>query len=69
LPAETGDQVSVRLNGEKIAEALRVGSRKGEKNIAITVPVARLKNEMNELEVVDPTGQVTAAHKFSISRK
>ena len=69
LPAETGDRVNVRLNGEVVADSLRVRSRNGEKSVSVSVPVARIKDQINKLEIVSPTGAVPAAYNFLATRK
>jgi hypothetical protein len=69
LPAESAGRVSVKLNGETIGSGLRVATRNGEKSISITVPVTRLKDGINDLEVVGPEGDITTAYRFSAVRK
>jgi hypothetical protein len=69
LPAETADTVGVRLNGESVADNLRVRTRKGEKSVSITLPITRIKDEVNKLEILNPTGEVVAAYSFAPTRK
>jgi hypothetical protein len=69
LPAETGDTVGVRLNGESVADNLHVRTRKGDKSVSTTIPITRIKDQLNKLEVVTPTGEVAAAYSFTATRK
>lgn len=69
LPAEAAERVSVKLNDEKIGSGLRVVTRNGEKSISITVPVGRVKEGINDLEVVGSAGDIIAGYRFSAGRK
>ncbi|HVF30989.1 MAG TPA: hypothetical protein VNA22_08460 [Pyrinomonadaceae bacterium] len=53
----TGAKVSVRLNGETIANGVPVRTRPGgQKRITITIPVGRIGEARNELVVYDTSG-------------
>lgn len=69
LPAQTGERVSLKLNGETVAENRRVGSRNGEKIVSITIPVSRIKDGRNEIDVFDSSGTKVEDYVFSVSRQ
>lgn len=69
LPAETGERVSLKLNGETVTENRRVGSRNGEKIVSITIPVSRIKDGRNEIDVFDGAGTKVEDYVFSVSRQ
>jgi len=69
LPAETGEQVTVRLNGEKVAEYVRVRTRNAEKTISVVVPTTRIKDQRNNIEIIDPAGNTVVEYPFNMIRK
>lgn len=69
LPTETGEQVSVRLNGETVAENVRVRRRNGEKTISVVVPITRIRDQRNSIEIIDPSGKAAIEYPFSTIRK
>ena len=68
LPAETGERVTARLNGEALAENLRVGKRAGEKSISLIVPANRLKNGPNRIEILTPGEDKPTERAFFVNR-
>lgn len=68
LPAETGERVSVRLNGENLAENRRVGMRAGEKSISVIIPASRLKDGRNNIEILAPDGGKPVERAFIVQR-
>ncbi len=69
LPAETREQVTVRLNGESLAENIRVRTRNGEKTISVIVPITRIKDQRNDIEIIDPAGNPVIKYPFTTIRK
>ena len=72
LPAETaaGERVSVKLNGETVADNLRVREKTGgEKTVSVTIPVSRIKEARNELAVIDAKGASLSSYPFSVKRQ
>ena len=69
LPADAGERVSVKLNGEEIARNVKVRDSKGEKLASVTIAVSRLRAEQNEIEVIGNAGEQVAVHPFTIRRR
>jgi hypothetical protein len=69
LPPETGEQVTVRLNGETVAQNVRVRTRNAEKTISVVVPTTRIKDQRNNIEIIDPAGNTVVEYPFNMTRK
>lgn len=69
LPAEISERVSVRLNGETIADKVRISIRNAEKTVSVIVPTARIKDHRNIIEIIDATGKPAGEYLFSASRR
>ena len=68
LPQEAGERVSVRLNGDPLADEVRVRSRDGEKVVSVLVPVTKLKAGTNKIEVFGAEGAKLVERSFSVFR-
>lgn len=69
LPAETGDTVSVRLNGEAVANDVRVRTRQTEKTISVIIPITRIKDQRNTIEITEGAGKPKVEYAFSVVKK
>lgn len=69
LPAETGDSVSVRLNGEAVANNVRVRTRRTEKTISVIIPITRIKDQRNTIEITEGAGKPKVEYAFSVIKK
>ena len=68
LPVEAGDRVGARLNGETLAENLRVSMRGSEKSISVVIPANRLKNGRNSIEILTPGEAKPIERAFFVQR-
>jgi hypothetical protein len=68
VPQETGERVGIRLNGEPVAEKRAVLTRGGEKTVSITLPVTKLKDGKNTIEVLDSNGSKLSEYSFAVTR-
>jgi len=69
LFATNVDRVSVRLNGDMIAEGLEVRTRNNERSVSLTIPSGKVKDGRNDLSVFDSSGKQLEEFSFSVSRQ
>ena len=69
IPPEAGtvEKVNVRLNGETVAESVRIRVRGDVRTASVTIPATKFKAGRNEIQVTDSAGLSLATYVVAVA--